>query len=57
MSLKNSRVVCPIVSPIVSYLFAICPECKPFLLTLDPQGLVGICELYTCRIQHVMMRM
>jgi hypothetical protein len=56
MSLKNSHVVCPIVSPIVSHLFAICPEYKPFLLGLDSKGLVGNCQLYVCRMQHALMR-
>ena len=57
VSLKNSRVVCLIISPIVSHLSTICPECKPFLLGLDPKGLVRICQLYVCRIQHAKRRM
>jgi hypothetical protein len=43
ISLKTSRAVCLIVSPIISHLSTICPDCKPLLLGLDPQGLVRIC--------------
>jgi hypothetical protein len=43
MSLKTSRVVCLVVSPMISHLSTICPDCKPLLLGLDPQGLVRIC--------------
>jgi hypothetical protein len=52
MSLKNRRVVCLIISPSLSHLSVICPECKPFLLALDPQGLVRICQSHVCRIRH-----
>jgi hypothetical protein len=57
VSLKTSRVVCLIVSPIVSHLSTICSECKPFLLGFDPQGLVGICESHVCRMRHAKKRM
>jgi hypothetical protein len=57
ISLKNRRVVCLMVSPIVSHLSTICPERKPFLLALDPQGLVRICQLHVCRVQHARIGM
>jgi hypothetical protein len=57
MSLMNSRVVCLIVSPVISHLSAICPDCKPLLLALDPQGLVRICQSNVCRMQHALTRM
>jgi hypothetical protein len=57
MSLKNSRAVCLIVSPILSHLSTICPERKPFLLALDPQRLVGICQSHVCRMWHARIMM
>jgi hypothetical protein len=57
MGLKNSRAVSLVDPPIVSHLFFISPECKPFVLALNPDGLERICQSYVFRIQRGMARM
>jgi hypothetical protein len=44
--LKKNRAVSLALSPIVSHLFLIGPECKPFLLALDPDGLERIRQFH-----------
>ena len=42
MGLKKSRAVSLVGSSTLSHLFLICPECQPFVLALDPDGLERI---------------
>lgn len=42
--------------PLVTHLFTLRPDGKPFFLALDPDGLERIHQSHVCRIRQAMMR-